>query len=386
MDAETKPSDLRALIHKAREQGFLTYREIDDHLPDGGRDIDRFEAVVNVLNGIGIAVFDEPPDPDTFLLRAEPSDDDVPEEAEDVLRTALESEVDRTRDPVGLYLRDMAYRALLTRDDEVALAKRIEEGRHARAEALAACPAVIAEVLHLGDCIAAGEMHLTELVTGFVDPNALGERVPAAMPPALPGDADAPPLEVEHQGPDPEEAKAHFARLRKRYHRLTRALEKHGVGSAQARRLRRELAREFLELKLVPKQIDRLAGRVRDLAREAASLERVVADLCPMCLSHEVFLETARGSETSPDGMAARLMASGAGATDRLRAQASEIRGAQERLCQIESRAGLAIAELKEVHRRLSVAEAKARRAKNELIEANLRLVVSIAKRYWHRG
>ena len=374
MDSETTRAELRALILKAKEQGYLTNRDITDCVPDGTFDTERFEAVVAVLIGIGIEVFDQAPESNALLLRTDPAHEVAAEDVEDAVSTALESDLGRFRDAVGTYFREMGSQPLLTRDDEVALAKRIEEGRRERAEALATCPATIVEVLHLAERIETGELRSTELLECIVDPSE-----------TLPGDITGPSSDEENPVPNREEAVAQLARLRKLYRRLERALEKHGVDSAQARNIRHKLAGGFLELKLIAKQLDRLAERVGDLVAEVGTLEGRILGFCAACMSREAFLDTWAGNETNREWVAC-LIESAVVDGDGLRTHADQIRRAQETLRQLESRAGLSITELKEVGRRLSSAEVKARRAKNELVEANLRLVISIAKPYWNRG
>ena len=381
MDAEVKHSELKQLLLKGKAQGFLTHAELNERLPEELYDVDQFEAMVHWLNEAGIEILDQPPDPDTMLLRAEPSDEDAAEEAAAALSTAIEDGFGGTRDPLRMYFRDMGPLGLLTRDDEVALAKRIEQGLRQRNEAIAACPTTIAHVLRLAERIESGEMRLTDLVTGFVAPDAAGEPAPAGSKQRT--DADERPRPVENSGPDPEEVKARFAGMRKRYGSLTRALARHGVGSAQARNIQRKLTTKFLEFEFAPKRLDQLAEQVRTLARQARPLERDILDICTSKahMSRKVFLKSFPGNETNPDWVP-DLIEGGAGDPDRLRAYAGEIQLTQERLLQVESRAGLPITDLKKIDRRLSDAEAQTRRAKNELIEANLRLVISIAKRY----
>ncbi|HLU27336.1 MAG TPA: RNA polymerase sigma factor region1.1 domain-containing protein, partial [Glycomyces sp.] len=183
MDQKAQQSELKRLILKGKEQGFLTYREINDHLPEDMHDTDQIETVVNMINDMGIEVYDNPPDPDSLILKhANPDDEEVVEEAEAVLTTAVESEFGRTTDPVRMYMREMGTVDLLTREDEINLAKRIEDGIKQSVEAISTCPAVIGELVRLIDSIEREEMRLTDLVSGFVDPNAVEEEVvPAAQ-------------------------------------------------------------------------------------------------------------------------------------------------------------------------------------------------------------
>src|SRR3989344_1585670 len=182
MDQETQRSQLKKLIIQGKAQGFLTYREINDHLPEDVHDTDQIEAVVNMINDMGIAVYDEPPDPDSLLLKTEtpPAEDEeeAAEEAEAVVTSAVDSEFGRTTDPVRMYMREMGTVELLTREGEIDLAKRIEDGVRQTTEAIAACPAAIAEVVRMMDLVEIDQMRLTDLVVDFVDPNATDLPLP----------------------------------------------------------------------------------------------------------------------------------------------------------------------------------------------------------------
>ncbi len=382
MDAESQRTELKKLLLKGKEQGFLLYTELNDHLPDDIYDTDQFEVVVNMINDMGIEVMDQPPDSDTLLRQAEPPDEAVVEAA---VATAVEPECGRTRDPLGMYLQDMGTEDLLTYEEEIALAKRIVDGLRQRTEAMAACPTTIAEVLRLGERIESGEMHLTDLIAGFVDPKAAEEPVPVMTETPQHADVDEPALRNELLEPDREEAKARLAQIRKLYNRLIWALDRHGIASVQAQTIRRKLAKAFLAITFVPKQLEHLSAALRELAGQARAQERVIMDLCAACMAREVFLKTFAGHETDPAWVDS-LIGSGRGNTGALLADAERIHRAQEELRQLESKVGLSIADLKAINRRMCIGEAKARRAKNEMTEANLRLVISIAKRYWNRG
>ena len=385
MEEETKRSQLEGLILKGKTQGFLTYADITDHLPENLYGADHVEVMVNMLNGMGIGVFDEPPDPDTLLLQVEASDEDITETAEAVLTSALECDFGRTNDLMRMYLREMGTSDLLTRNDEIDLAKRIEDGTRQRTEAIAACPTAIAEVLRLEDRIASGDMRLTDLVAGRVNPNATDESVAGARPVHQRIDADASTTSGASPGLDPEVAKARFARMRKLFSALVQALHRHGIGSIQAKTIQRDLAQQFLAIEFVPQQLAHLSGQVHNLVEEVQARERTVSRLCVACMSREVFSQAYRGNETNLNWLDG-LIGSAVVDTDTLTARASKIHRAQKELLELESKAGLSIADLKEVGRQLSVGEAKARRAKHEMTKANLRLVIAIAKKYRNRG
>ncbi len=392
MDQETQRLQLKKLILQGKEQGFLTYRDINDHLPEGVHDTDQIEAVINMINDMGIEVYDQPPDPDTLLLKTEgtaPEDEEVAEEAEQVLVSAVENEFGRTTDPVRMYMREMGTVELLTREGEIDLAKRIEDGIRQSTEAIATCPATISEVLRMMDMVEADQMRLTDLVVDFVDPNAVDKPLPTIHAPAngeMDDDGEAVSAE-EDTGPDREEALKRFARIRKLHANLAKALDKHGFGSPEVARGQAKLAGEFLQIKFVSKQTNRLVEQVRSLVEQARAQEKAIMDVVvgKARLPRKTFLKHFPGHEASPR-VIKKFMKTGECNADLIERHMESIASAQNKLSQIQERAGLPILELKEVNRRMSIGEAKARRAKKEMVEANLRLVISIAKKYTNRG
>jgi len=392
MDQETQRLQLKKLILKGKEQGFLTYRDINDHLPEGVNDTDQIEAVINMINDVGIEVYDQPPDPDTLLLKTEvaaPEDEEVAEEAEQVLVSAVENEFGRTTDPVRMYMREMGTVELLTREGEINLAKRIEDGIRQSTEAIATCPATISEVLRMMDMVEADQMRLTDLIVDFIDPNAVDKplpTVPAAANGGTDDDGEAVGAE-EDTGPDREEALKRFARIRKLHANLLKALDKHGFGSPQVARIQVKLGREFLQIKFVSKQTNRLVVQVRKLVEQARAQEKIVMDVVvgKARLPRKTFIKHFPGHEASPR-VIKKFMKIAECNADIVERHLEAIGNAQNKLMQIQDRAGLPILELKEVNRRMSIGEAKARRAKKEMVEANLRLVISIAKKYTNRG
>ncbi len=388
MDQEAKRSELKKLILKGKEQGFLTYREINDHLPEDMHDTDQIESVVNMINDMGIEVYDHPPDPDTLLLKTESPDEEVAEEAEAVLASAVESEFGRTTDPVRMYMREMGTVDLLTRNDEIALAKRIEDGIRQSIEAVATCPVTVAEVLRLAHQIEAGEIRLTDVVIDFIDPNAVDEPVPipVANQSAQKNDTDD-AAEEEDLGPDPEEAARRFQHIRKLNASLLRAMNRHGIGSAECKKIQHKLAVELLQIKFVVKHAERFSAQIRNLVDQLRTREKAIMDICvgKARVPRKVFITSYVGNETNPKWLKS-LIKLGEGNTEVLKKHAEDIRAAQNKLDQLVSKVGLPVAELKEVNRHMSISEAKARRAKKEMVEANLRLVISIAKKYTNRG
>ncbi len=405
MDQETQRSQLKKLIIQGKEKGFLTYGEINDHLPEDIHDTDQIEAVVNMINDMGIQVYDEAPDPETLLLKAEnppPAEDaeEAAEEAEQVATTAVDSDFGRTTDPVRMYMREMGTVELLTREGEIELAKRIEDGVRQTIESIAACPAAIAEVVRLMDEVEADRLRLTELVVDFVDPNAVDvpvAEVPAAPKPPVVKGKDAKGADDEEAadgtdseeegGPDREEALRRFAFIRKLHANLHKLVEKKGHDSPEVMKLQAKMVEEFMQIKFVARQVNRLVEYLRALVDEVRAQEKVILDVCvgKARMPRKTFIKIFPGNETNKRWLKKALKC-GEGNTRILEANAEVILQAQDRLKNIEQRVGLPIPELKEVNRRMSIGEAKARRAKKEMVEANLRLVISIAKKYTNRG
>ena len=390
MDPQTRQIELKKLILKGKEQGFLTYREINDHLPDDIHDAEQMETIVGMINDMGIEVFDKAPDPDTLLLK-EPAvqTPDDEEETEVVLKTAVETEFGRTTDPVRMYMREMGTVDLLTRHDEIALAKRIEEGIRQCTEAVACCPSTTEEVVRMIERVEQGQMKLSELVVDFIDPNAPEQPVPepkAIIKPEEHNGEDA-AAEEEDEGLDPEEVKARFGRIKKLHASLARAVEKHGLGSEEVKKLQGRLIKELMQIKFVPRQVDALWGRVRALVDLVRGHERRIMEICvnEAHMQRKDFIRVFVGSETNPRLIEKLVRAAGARA-NAIKALKPDIEGQRKALLDLEAHVGIPINELKEVNRRMSVGEAKARRAKKEMVEANLRLVISIAKKYTNRG
>ena len=399
MDQETQRLQLKKLILQGKEQGFLTYRDINDHLPEDVHDADQIETVISMINDMGIEVYDQAPDPDTLLMKNDsattPDDDEVVEEAEQVLASAVEGEFGRTTDPVRMYMREMGTVELLTREGEIDLAKRIEDGIRQSTEAIAACPATIAEVLRMMELVEQDQMRLTDLVVDFVDPQAVDAPPPAEIDRDVravdDGDEesdDSDNVEADEDGgPDREEALERFSRIRKLHAVITKAAEKKGFKSPEVAKGQEKLAEEFMEIKFVSKQINRLVEHVRTLVDEAREQERLIMEVCvtKARMPRKVFLKSFPGNETNPRWIK-KISKGGEGNAEVIEANIATINSAQAKLADIEVRAGLPIADLKEVNRRMSIGEAKARRAKKEMVEANLRLVISIAKKYTNRG
>lgn len=307
------------------------------------------------------------------------------EAAETGLANVLQADLDSTSDPLCAYLRDMKALTLLTRDDEVALAKQIEDGRRQRTEAIAACLTSIADVLHIAERIEAGEIATSRLVA-----EAGGQiRIEAADEDKASGQAadSSDYLDTDERSLRPEPSMARFARLRRLYNSRVRAQARHGMDSPRVTRCQQLLVKEFLAITLIPQQLDRLADQLRDLVFQVRTCERAIRDICvsKARISKKVFLETFVSNETQSLWLDT-LIVNGVGNTNALRAYADDIRGAQTRLRRIEAESGLPVAGIKAIHDRMTAGEASAQRARTTLVEGNLRLVVSVAKKYKNRG
>jgi RNA polymerase primary sigma factor len=373
IEPEAPRSELRELILEGKELGYVTYDAVNDYLVDEGRDSDEMDAVISTINDLGIEVVDEVPDTTSLVLKEESSEASFEEDEEPgPAQRFLESEFGRSADPIATYLKETGAKDLLTHEQEIALAQRIEEGLRQGAEAIASCPATVGRLLGMVDRLELGEVNLTDVVGELVEPDAdLAEEKPVAG--------------VVNETPDREEAEARFAQLRSLHRSFERAVQRHGLSSKQATRSRARLAQAFLIIRFTPKQLQLLSEPLRDLVRRMRELERTVMDICvnEARMPRTVFLELFVGNETNPEWID-QTIESGDGQA--LAARVERVRAIQARLSAVEEEAGVPLSELKDINRRLTMGEAKARRAKAEMVESNLRLVISIAKNYRNRG
>ena len=387
MDLDQQQSRLKLLIAKGKDQGYLTYSEVNDHLPEGIVDPEQIEDIISMINDMGIAVHEVPPDADALLLMGSTvnADDDETEEAAAALAT-IDSEFGRTTDPVRMYMREMGTVDLLTREGEIKIAKRIEKGLNQALQALAAYPPTIRALIREYERVEAGEAKLTELLTDYIDPNAKEEEIPTPKQRAAATDDDDDEEEVD-LGPDPQEAADRFNKMRRTYQRLVDATDKHGWGTPPADKARQNLVGQFMQLKLTPKLIDRLTSSLRGIIERVRTNERAVMRMCvrEAKMPRKRFIDLFPGNESRVRWLHIQVRRNYPWG-DALKPFSKDIKRLQLRLGTIEREGMVSITEIKEINRRMSIGEAKARRAKKEMVEANLRLVISIAKKYTNRG
>lgn len=394
-------SRLKELIARGREQGYLTYAEVNDHLPEDISDPEQVEDIIRMINDMGINVFETAPDADALLLAEADTDEAAAEEAAAAL-AAVESDIGRTTDPVRMYMREMGTVELLTREGEIEIAKRIEEGIREVMSAIAQFPGTVDSILADYNRIVAEGGRLSDVLSGYIDPDDGSLPAEEVEPVNLKDDsADSKEKDDEEEesddssdsddegdgGPDPEEARLRFTAVSELLDKAKKALKKHGRGSKQATAELTGLAELFMPIKLVPKQFDALVARVRSALEGVRAQERAIMQLCvrDARMPRADFLRLFPNHETDEKWVDSVLKSKPkyAEAIERLR---DDILRNQQKLAALESEVELTVAEIKEINRAMSIGEAKARRAKKEMVEANLRLVISIAKKYTNRG
>ncbi len=421
---EERQSELKLLIAKGKEQGYLTYAEVNDHLPNDIVDPEQIEDIVNMINDMGITVHEKAPDAEELLLSdtAVSSDDDAAEEAAAALAT-VDSEFGRTTDPVRMYMREMGSVELLTREGEIRIAKRIEEGLDQVRIALSHYPATIQTLLTAYESVRSGETRLQDLVTGLIDPNAPDEIASPNTPNDRQDDAPAKGAKADKDrkdagrkgakgkaasddddddddddsdgdsnepgdtGADPVETEKRMVALAADLKKLVNALNRHGVKHATTRKARDAVTATFMEFKLAPKLFELMVHDLRETVGQIRSLEREVMAICvrDAGMPRKDFINSFPKNETNLEWVEKHIRAKRKHSSQLGRLK-DEILRRQKKLAKLEHEAHLSIAEIKEINRQMSIGEAKARRAKKEMVEANLRLVISIAKKYTNRG
>jgi RNA polymerase primary sigma factor len=386
---ENQQSQLKQLITKGKEQGFLTYAQVNDHLPDDIVDPEQIEDIINMINDMGISVHEKAPDADSLILNDSAStdtDDDTAAEEAAAALAAVETEIGRTTDPVRMYMREMGTVELLTREGEIAIAKRIEAGLKQVHESLARFPGTYSILLNQFVLYQEGRQRLTELMTDFIDPYAPEEPIPTAQKPGDKDDDDS-DEDTGPTGPDPEEIATFFTKLGRLNARFVKLHEKHGHNYPRADKIRAEMAEEFMRLKLPPKMVDYLVDHLRFTVSKQREMERGIMGMAvrQAKMPKRTFITSYTGNEANTKWLTPLLRGKQKW-VPALKQSAKDIREIQRKLGRLEGEARITIAELKDINRKMSIGEAKARRAKKEMVEANLRLVISIAKKYTNRG
>ncbi len=387
------------LIKLGREQKYLTYAEVNDHLPEDISDPEQVEDIIRMINDMGIPVHESAPDADALMLADADTDEAAAEEAAAAL-AAVETDIGRTTDPVRMYMREMGTVELLTREGEIDIAKRIEDGINQVQSSVAEYPEAITYLLDQFDRFEAGHIRLGDIISGFVsedddlpptatnigsalDEETLKEDDTDDDDEDEDGDDDA----EEDTGPDPEVAREKFSALRTQYEKTRDAIKDNGRDSDLAKIEILELANVFKEFRLVPKQFDRLVNSMRDMMERVRVQERLILRYCVEYakMPKKNFVSAFTNNESS-NGWFEFAKSSGKAWSAGLEKVDEDVQRSIQKLQQVEHETGLSIAQIKDINRRMSIGEAKARRAKKEMVEANLRLVISIAKKYTNRG
>jgi RNA polymerase primary sigma factor len=398
-DLDVRRTRLKNLIALGKERSYLTYAEINDHLPDDVQDPEQIDSIIGMISDMGIQVYEEAPDAEVLLMSDAPpavTDEDAVEEAEQALST-VDSEFGRTTDPVRMYMREMGTVDLLTREGEIEIAKRIEDGLKHMVQAISACPSTIAEMLELVDLVEKDEMRADDLVDGLID---VDDGLDEAL---VESDAEEEIAEEEEEDDEDgakaaavsaealaklkEEVLTRFAVIRQAYVKMVKVLEKHGSQHKDYKKYQEAILAEMMAFRFSAKQVEALCDSLRRMVEKLRGHERSIMEFCvnKAGMPRQHFIKAFPGNECNLDWLPEEI-AAGKPYSIKLERYRHAIVDQQQQLIDMQSKVGIPVKEIKEINKQMSTGEARARRAKREMIEANLRLVISIAKKYTNRG
>jgi RNA polymerase primary sigma factor len=398
-ELEARKAKIKTLFKLGKERGYLTYSEINDHLPENVVEAEQIESIVSTFSDMGIAVYEQAPDTETLLLTSNApasDDDDAEEQAEAALQT-VDSEFGRTTDPVRMYMREMGTVELLTREGEIVIAKKIEEGLRDIVMAISACPATISEVLECASKIREVTMPISDVVDGIVDPNAPEEDLLSST------EAEFAAIEASEEVDDDgaAAAAANNARLEERkvaalekfdviqkaFDKMRKAVDGDGYKSPAYEKAQKTVSNEFMSIRFTAKMVERLADTLRSQVEDVRRIERKIRSIAvdKVGLTQDWFIKEFPGNETNLDLFVKKVSTAGA-SSQLLQRNLPALQEEQQKLIALQTRVVLPLHDLREIHKQMTAGERKARAAKKEMTEANLRLVISIAKKYTNRG